>query len=152
MAALAVYLAETLSPKPDMATREHLDLLAAARLLLDRGNLPNARTILEALIKSHETHVAFEARKGLSLIHKRHGRWNDAIEIWETILLNDPGNFFAVDELAKYFEHRQRNFRNAIKIISKALNIHHCRTAFERDALLYRLKRLRNRSGIVNNE
>jgi hypothetical protein len=25
-------------------------------------------------------------------------------------------------------------------------------TAFERDALLYRLKRLRNRSGIVNNE
>ena len=152
MAALAVYLAETLSPKPDMATREHLDLLAAARLLLDRGNLPNARTILEALINSHETHVAFEARKGLSLIHKRHGRWNDAIEIWETILLNDPGNFFAVDELAKYLEHRQRNFRKAIKIISKALNIHHCRTAFERDALLYRLKRLRNRSGIVNNE
>ncbi|MGD1153238.1 MAG: ribonuclease H-like domain-containing protein [Syntrophales bacterium] len=152
MAALAVYLAEILSPKPDMATREHLDLLAAARLLLDRGDLPSARTILEALIKSDETHVAFEARKSLSLIHKRHGRWIDAIKIWETILLNDPGNFFAVDELAKYLEHRQRNFRKAIEIISAALSIPHCKTASERDALVYRLKRLRSRAGIVNNE
>jgi uncharacterized protein len=152
MASLAVYLAEILSPKPDTAKKEHFDLLAAARLLLDRGNLPNARTILEALINSHEAHVAFEARKNLSLIYKRHGYWNDAIKIWETILLDDPGNFFAVNELAKYLEHRERNFRKAMQIVSNALASHRFRTVFERDTLIYRLKRLRSRSDIVNIE
>lgn len=152
MAALAVYLAEMLSPKPDMAKREHLDLLAAARLLLDRRNSPGACTILEALIKSGETHVAFEASKILSLIYKRHGRWNDAIKIWETILLNDPDNFFAVDELAKYLEHRQRNFRKAIEIINQALSVPQCKTVSERDALVYRLKRLRSRTSHANDE
>jgi uncharacterized protein len=149
MAALAVYLAEILSPKPDMAKREHLDLLAAARLLLDRGNLPGACTILEALLASDEHHVTFEARKSLSLIHKRHGRWNDAIKIWETILFDDPANFFAADELAKYLEHRQRNFEKAIEIISGVLRLPHSKTASEKDALVHRLKRLRSRAGHV---
>jgi tetratricopeptide (TPR) repeat protein len=152
MAALAVCLAEILSPTPDMATREHIDLLAAARMLLDRGKLSSAQTILEALIKSDETHVVFEARKNLSLIHKRHGRWSDDINIWEEMLLSDPGNFFAVDELAKYLEHRQRNFRKAIRIISEALSVPQTNTASERDALIYRLKRLRSRAGHADGE
>ena len=152
MAALAIYLAEILSPKPDMAKREHFDLLAAARLLLDRGNLPSACTILEALLASDEHHVAFEARKSLSLIHKRHGRWDDAIKIWETILLDDPANFFAADELAKYLEHRRRNFEKAIQIISGVLSLPHSKTASEKDALLHRLKRLRGRAGHVSDQ
>jgi tetratricopeptide (TPR) repeat protein len=152
MAALAVYLAEILSPKPDMATREHLDLLAAARLFLDRGNLPGARTILEALIKSDETHVAFEARKSLSLIHKRHGRWKDAIQAWEAMLLYNPGNFFAVEEMAKYLEHRRRDFKKAIDIINEALSLPHSRTTLEKDALVYRLRRLKSRAGCLNDE
>jgi uncharacterized protein YprB with RNaseH-like and TPR domain len=152
MAALAVCLAEILSPTPDMTTRNHIDLLAAARLLRDRGKLSSAQTILEALIKSDETHVVFEARKNLSLIHKRHGRWSDAINIWETMLLSNPGNFFAADELAKYLEHRQRNFRKAIRIISEALSVPQRNTDSERDALIYRLKRLRSRAGHANDE
>jgi tetratricopeptide (TPR) repeat protein len=152
MAALAVYLAEILSFKPDMATREHLDLLAASRLLLDRGNLHRARTILEALINSDETHVAFEARKSLSLIHKRNGRWKDARESWEAMLLCNPGNFFAVEEMAKYLEHRRRDFKKAIEIINEALSLPNCLTTLERDALVYRLKRLKGRAGIVNHE
>ena len=152
MASLAVYLAEILSPKPDMAKREHVDLLAAARLHLDRGNLHGACTILESLIKSDEADVVFEARKILSLIYKRRGRWNEAIKIWEAMLINDRGNFFAADELAKYLEHRQRNFGKAIEIINEALSVPQHKTPFERDALIYRLKRLRIRAGYVNDE
>jgi len=149
MAALAVYLAEILAAKPDMAKRQHFDLLAAARLLLDRGNSPSACTILEALLGSDQHHVSFEARRCLSLIHKRHGRWADAIKIWEKMLLDDPGNFFAADELAKYLEHRQRNFEKAIQIICEALRFHRSKTASEKDALLHRLRRLRGRAGHV---
>lgn len=149
MAALAVYLAEILSPKPDMTNRENFDLLAGARLLLDRGNLPGACTILEALLASGEYRIAFEARKSLSLIHKRHGRWNDSVKIWEAILFDDPGNFFAANELAKYLEHKQRNFEKAIQIISGVLRLPHSQTASERDALVHRLKRLKSRAGHV---
>ena len=114
--------------------------------------MPGACTILEALIKTDNANAAFEARKILSLIHKRHGRWNDAIQIWEAMLLHDPGNFFAVEEMAKYFEHRQRDFKKAIDILNEALSLPHPRTALERDALVYRLKRLKNRAGCRNDE
>ncbi len=152
MAALSVHLADILGAKPDIVAREHVDLLAAARLLLDRGNSSGARIILEALIKSDNAHAAFEARKILSLIHKRYGRWNDAIQTWETMLVDDPGNFFAVVELAKYLEHRQRDFKKAIEIINKALNLPHSKTTLERDVLVYRLRRLKGRAGYINDQ
>ncbi len=149
MAALAVYLAENLSEKPDTAGREHLDLLATARLHLDRGNSHVACTILETLIKSQEVHVAFEARKILSLVYKRRGCWNDAVEIWEGMLLDEPGDFFAASELAKYLEHRERKFGEAMEIVNAALIAKPNRTATETDALIYRLNRLRTRVGGV---
>jgi len=152
MAALSVHLAEILSPKPDMATREHLDLLAASRLLVDRGDSSGAQTILEALITADNAHAAFEARKSLSLIHKRHGHWKDARETWEAMLLYNPGNLFAVEEMAKYLEHRRRNFKKAIDIINEALILPHSLTTLETDALVYRLRRLKSRAGCLNDE
>lgn len=152
MAALSVYLAEMLGSKPDILTKEHADLLAASRLLVDRGDSSGAQTILEALIKADDAHAAFEARKSLSLIHKRHGRWKDAIQTWEAMLLYNPSDFFAVEEMAKYLEHRRRDFKKAIDIINEALILPHSRTTLERDALVYRLRRLKSRAGCLNDE
>ena len=73
MAALSAHLAELLDPEPNILRNEHADLLAASRLLVDRGDSFGARTILEALIKADNVHATLEARKSLSLIHKRHG-------------------------------------------------------------------------------
>jgi tetratricopeptide (TPR) repeat protein len=141
-----------LGSKPDILTNEHADLLAASRLLVDRGDSSSARTILEALIRADNAHTAFEARKSLSLIHKRHDRWQDAIQIWEAMLLQNPDNFFAVEEMAKYLEHRRRDFKKAIDIISEALRPSHFRAALEKEALVYRLRRLKSRAGCPNNE
>ncbi len=152
MAALSVHLAELLDSKPDIVRNEHADLLAAARLLVDRGDQSGARTILEALSESDNPRAADEARRSLSLIHKRHGRWKDAIQIWETMLLNNAGNFFAVEEMAKYLEHRRRDFKKAIEIINEALSLPHPRTALERDALFYRLRRLQGRASCLTGE
>ncbi len=152
MAALSVHLAELLDSKPDIQRNGHADLLAASRLLVDRGDATGARTILEALIKANNVHATLEARKSLSLIHKRHGSWKDAVQFWDAMLLQDPGNFFAVEEMAKYLEHRRRDYRKAIDIINEALSLPHPRTALERDALLYRLKRLKSRAGCLNDK
>jgi uncharacterized protein len=147
MAALSVHLAELLDAKPDIMRNEHADLLAASRLLVHRRDSSGALTILEALSKSDNPGTAHEARKILSLIHKRQGRWKDAIQTWETMLVCNPGNFFAVEEMAKYLEHKRRDFEKAIQIINEALGLPHPRTVLEKDALIYRLKRLMSRAG-----
>ncbi|MGO9138697.1 MAG: ribonuclease H-like domain-containing protein [Syntrophales bacterium] len=146
MAALAIHLVDMLGSEPDILNNEHADLLAASRLLIDRGDAAGARTILEALIKADNAHTAFEARKSLSLLHKRHGRWKDAVQIWDTMLLHNPGNFFVVEEMAKYLEHRRRDFKKAIDLVNKALSLPHAQTSSERDALVYRFRRLKGRA------
>ncbi len=146
MAALSLHLTEILSSGHDIATCEDVDRLAAARLLLDRRDPIGACSILDSLIISDVPLVAFEARKTLSLIHKRSGRWNDAIRLWEMILRDEPGNLFAREEMAKYFEHRKHDFKKAIDMVDEALTRSAVKTNMEKDALAHRLKRLRSRA------
>ncbi len=106
MAILTLHLAEMLKFDYDITTARHFDLLAVSRLFLDRGDSSGAMIILESLINLENSDVASEARRTLSLIYKRSGRWSDAVRIWESILMDDPGNYFAAEELAKWFEHK----------------------------------------------
>ncbi|HUH66355.1 MAG TPA: ribonuclease H-like domain-containing protein [Syntrophales bacterium] len=147
MAALSIHLAELVDPRIDRHARRHTDLLAASRLFLDRGDHDRAQRILESLVDSNEPHVALEAKRSLSLIYKRHGRWAEAAYLWKAILQHEPGNLFAVEELAKNLEHRERNFTQAIDLINQTLGQSNFRTGAERDALLYRLRRLQGRAG-----
>ena len=152
MAILTLHLAEMLKYEGDKITCDHFDLLAVSKLLHHRGDSPGAVIILESLIDSDNPHVAFEARRTLSLIRKRSGCWNDAVRLWEMILSNDSGNYFAVAELAKYFEHRMRDFKKAIDIVSFALNTSLLMTIPEKESLIHRLHRLKSRTGNIHNE
>jgi uncharacterized protein YprB with RNaseH-like and TPR domain len=73
MAALSFHLAELVGSSGGPEARRHIDLLAASRLLLDRGNLDGARRILKTLADSDESHIAMEAKRSLSLLYKRRG-------------------------------------------------------------------------------
>ena len=146
MAALTLHLAEMLKFDYDITTAKYFDLLAASRLLLDRGALSSAMIILQSLINLENSDVASQARRTLSLIYKRAGRWSDAVRIWESILADDPGNYFAVEELAKWFEHKCRDFKKAIDVVSEALNPPYLRTTAEKEALIHRLERLKGRA------
>jgi len=145
MATLSVHLTEMLNYNRDISTCEHKDLLASAKLLLARRDVSGTRKILELVIESECLPVAIEARKTLSLIYKRSGRWNDAVRIWEMMLLDDPGNFFATEEMAKYFEHRRHDVPKAIDIINKSLNNSCVKATSQRNTLSLRLKRLKSR-------
>ena len=52
----------------------------------------------------------------LSLHHKRRREWEQAVEIWETIL-SDGRSIFAAVELAKHLEHRARDIRRALEVV-----------------------------------
>ena len=152
MSLLTLHLAEMLKFDYDITTCKHFDLLAASKLFLDRRDSSSAGIILESLINSDNSDIAFEARRTLSLIYKRSGRWSDAIRTWELILTDDPGNFFAVEELAKWFEHKRHDFKKAVDIVSNALDLPYFKITTEREALVHRLERLKSRVAHIHTE
>jgi len=132
----------------DSRGRTHTDLrdtLAAARLLIERRDLPKARHLLEGIAESGQSDAAREAGRMLSLIHKRDGRWEDAVRLWNEMIRKDDGDRFALVELAKWHEHRIRDFERAADLVRHALRREPDMTAFERQALIHRLHRLEKR-------
>jgi hypothetical protein len=145
MATLALYLSELLSRHPGHGLWHHGDLLAAARLFHDRGEGERACRFLEHLLSSRNRFVAGEAGKHLSLIHKRAGRWDEAVSLWEIMIAGDPDNVFAAVELAKWYEHRERDCSRALSLVEKVLPSADCLPVSDRKALVYRMNRLKRR-------
>ncbi len=57
----------------------------------------------------------------LSLIHKRRGRWAEALNLWERMKAENPEDIFPYQELAKYYEHRAGDFDRALRLVEEAL-------------------------------
>jgi len=54
---------------------------------------------------------------------------------------------FAVEELAKWCEHRQRDFERAFSLVNHILEKGRTLSPMDRDAFSYRLNRLKRRRG-----
>ena len=80
-----------------------------------------------------------------SLAYKRAGRWEEALRIWQGLAESESREgFLAGIELAKYFEHKQRDIETAYRHASRAkLVCPPVRT--HQDQLAYRLERLKRR-------
>ena len=142
---LTVHLAELLRYEPEREDILHKDVLAAARLLLDRDCEEEARGYLASLLSSENREVAMEAGRILSLSCKRKGDWTEAVGIWEKMVTEDACHIFAVEELAKWCEHRKGDLDRALNLVNNVLeNAPYLSTA-ERDAFVYRFNRLKRR-------
>lgn len=128
------------------------DLLAAAKLHWERGDAQACEHLLTTLHESGETDVAAEACRLLSLLHKRAGRWEQAALLWEGMIARDAADLFAVEELAKYHEHRCHDFSRALELVETALADSRWQQAPVRERLLYRQRRLMRRAGKDNRE
>jgi len=145
MAAITYQLTKTLGPDPMAVQAQHRDLQAAARLMIERRRLPEARRILEKLVDANNRPVSRDARQMLSLLYKRLNLWEEATAIWATMLREDPDDFFALEELAKWYEHRCRDIGRAIELVGDAINRCRCRSESEEDAFAYRFERLKKK-------
>ena len=99
----------------------HGDLLKLAGLIHERGDLEKAGRMLESLIMSHHPDVAMGARRSLSLIYKKAHRWEEAAKLWQDLLASNPHDVFAVEELAKFYEHHAREYGKALEIVHRPL-------------------------------
>ncbi len=91
------------------------------------------------LLEAHEA-GGMKAGKLLSLQYKRMGEWDKAVEIWKTML--ERKSLFAAIELAKYYEHRARDYERAISYVREVSRWNMPADKRTRGELVKRLKRL----------
>lgn len=86
----------------------------------------------------------------LSYCYKRLRLWEQAVQLWQDMIAE---GFFSIEpyiELAKYYEHHLRDYKNAVDIVNRALQVLEIAKQLRedphlniyRDELTYRLKRI----------
>src|SRR5438093_8232955 len=87
-------------------------------------------------------------RLRLARWQKRQARWNEACALWQEASAARVFDVTPWEELAKYHEHRRRDFGTALGIVQDALALAQASKAPVRalDALVYRLSRLERRT------
>jgi hypothetical protein len=114
MAALLTRVNEMIQ-NPYAGSVEHgLDFVALGKLFEDLGHWEEAARLFERGLELNLTESDFGvAVKRLSILQKRRGDFNEAIRLWETAAAN--GHIYAHIEMAKYYEHKCRDVKTALK-------------------------------------
>ncbi|MBP1749485.1 MAG: putative cytosolic protein exonuclease [Deltaproteobacteria bacterium] len=121
MASLLKHLTDLVENSIEMENFHHGDLLKLALFLHERGDAERSLRMLESLITSPLPDVATGARRSLSIIYKKMRRWDDAVKLWLELAEADRHDIFAIEELAKFYEHHTREFEKALEIVSGLL-------------------------------
>ena len=145
MATLTAHLVEILTAQALKQYAHPDDYLAAARLLLKHSSPQGVERILDIFNEDSCTDFTLESKKKLAQLYKRTGKINEAAQIWRQMLDCEPIEFYAVSELAKYLEHHERDYSQAMTLIERALAGNNKLSEEERKSLLHRLKRLNAR-------
>lgn len=89
------------------------DVVALARHALANDDEVTAMAcLLEA-----ESGLSAQGRLELARLYKRRGQWDEAVALWEGLAAE--GHAAAVEELAKYAEHRLRDFAVALRLTQR---------------------------------
>jgi uncharacterized protein YprB with RNaseH-like and TPR domain len=128
---------------------EFLSEMADAMDLYGLGNMyaragqreQSARLFQRALEGRLTQEVALRAKKKLSHHYKKEGKWEEAVAIWQDMTSQNQISSFR--ELAIHYEHREKNYAEAIRIVQEGLAL-----SRELDSRLHqdfsrRLKRLK---------
>jgi len=151
---LTAHLAELVWRGPELGVDPGL-LLAAARLLRDRGRIEQAQRCFElALERAHQADplTARDARVEVALAHKRRGEHACAAEHFRVLIQTGPFDPLAFEELAKHLEHRDRDFAACAELTERALQFLRAGAFTERrehwiGAFEHRLARLQRKLG-----
>ncbi len=151
MAALLNHTATMLSDPFHEAIDHGLDVIALAKLYEDLGQWDLAARLFERGLEMNLSEEDFwKAVSRLSVLQKRRGDFDEAVKLWEKAA--SEGHIYAFVELAKYYEHKQRDVKSALKWTKSALKqVKHAdlpvyiRRHWE-DELSHRLERLEAKS------
>src|SRR5574341_208772 len=122
MAALLSHTAAMLADPFHEGIEHGLDVIALARLYEDLGQWDTAARLFERGLEMSLAEDDFwQAVHRLSVLQKRRGDFAQALLLWEKAA--SEGHIYACVELAKYYEHKQRDVRSALKWTKSALKL-----------------------------
>jgi uncharacterized protein YprB with RNaseH-like and TPR domain len=153
MAALLAHMNDMLESPYDGKVQHGLDFVALGRLFEDLGHWEEAARLFERGLESGLGESDFRAAvTRLSILQKRRGDMTEAVRLWE--MSAKRGHLYAFVELAKHYEHKQRDVKSALKWTKSALKLVEKSdlTAYERrhwlEEIEHRMDRLNRKAGI----
>lgn len=122
MASLLKHLTDLVKNTVEIENCHHGDLLKLAMFLHERGDAARSLPVFELLVASPHPDVAAGARRSLSIIYKKMRRWDDAVHLWQILADDQPHDIFAIEELAKFYEHQTRELEKALQLVRRLLD------------------------------
>ncbi len=114
MAALLTHVNAVVQNPYEGRVEHGLDFIALGKLFEELGHWEEAARLFERGLELELTEADFGlAVKRLSILQKRRGDFEEAVRLWETAAAN--GHIYAHIEMAKYYEHKCRDVKNALK-------------------------------------
>jgi uncharacterized protein YprB with RNaseH-like and TPR domain len=120
LAALLSHAAGLLDDPLNGSVVHGLDLVAMGKLFEDLGQIETAVQLYERGLAYHlPEELYWEGVRRLSLAHKRRGNLSAAVALWREAARS--GQIYAHVELAKFYEHGQRDYSQAAQWAQAAL-------------------------------
>lgn len=120
MAALLAHMNDMIQSPYDGKVQHGLDFVALGKLFEDLGHWDDAARLFERGLESGLDESDFGvAVKRLSILQKRRGDMGEAVRLWEEAARQ--GHLYAFVELAKHYEHKQRDVKSALKWTTSAM-------------------------------
>jgi uncharacterized protein YprB with RNaseH-like and TPR domain len=123
--------------------RKGVEHFALGRLFWDHGDFGKAVPCFETAMKRCDEDLAWDVMKWLSMAFKKTGESEKARSVWEEMATwPHKRDVFPYVELAKYHEHRLKDFEGAIAYVKKALDQTPVHREKEVELLQHRERRL----------
>jgi hypothetical protein len=124
-------------------SRKGIEHFALGRLFWDHGDLEKAIPCFEIALKRCDEDLVWEVMRWLSTAFKKTGQYEKARSLWEEMVTwSHRKDAFPYIELAKYHEHRLRDYEKAVDYVDRALKQTPPHQLREIELLLHRKKRL----------
>jgi uncharacterized protein YprB with RNaseH-like and TPR domain len=153
MAALLAHMNDMMQNPYDGKVQHGLDFVALGKLFEDLGHWDEAARLFERGLESNLTESDFGvAVKRLSILQKKRGDLSEAVRLWEEAARQ--GHLYAFIELAKHYEHRERDVKSALKWTKSALkrvekiDLPAYERKFWMTEIEHRMERLNRKAGI----
>lgn len=107
---------------PMSETDGGFELLGMGRLFEASGRTGDMLECLEACSGSEQFDIKVQAVKRLTGIYKKNGSLERAMEHWKAVEAENPRfELFHLVEMAKYYEHREKDYEAALAVVEKAV-------------------------------
>jgi uncharacterized protein YprB with RNaseH-like and TPR domain len=146
MVTLTALISDVIGDRAASCRSDGMEHYSVGRIHLERGRVEEAEAAFtEALKACPYSDQEWEILRHLSVSYKRSGKLPLAVKTWKEMIGIDPRrDLFPWIELAKYYEHRQRDFGRAAGFAAQAMELPFL-SPVETEALEYRLQRLRHK-------